>query len=301
MMGMRPPAEETSDERTLTVGLCIICHQRPDELTDALESTDGQSFDEVVVIDMGSEPALVPAAGITRWIRSDENHGCVAGRNTAMSAMRSDVIYHMDDDAVLRGDVDQAAVLRELFQDEALGAVAGLVVRPGGSVVSHEFPFRGSPRAIDSPRPGGYFLGGCHAVRREAWLQVGGLDGRFFYSTEEIDLAARLLRDDWDIVYDPRISIEHRPSDLGRSKPRDIAGMVWRNRLLYVRTNLPWGAAIPHALVWAAFTARDALRSGSIRPWLRGWADGLRWTVNRRPLTYAQALELHRRGGRAFW
>ena len=67
-----------------TTSLCILCHDRPDELERAIASA--RDFDEIVVCDMASEPAIPPIPG-TVWFRSEANQGVAAGRN-ALAARR---------------------------------------------------------------------------------------------------------------------------------------------------------------------------------------------------------------------
>lgn len=283
------------------VALCIICHDREDELETLLESTAGHSFDEIVVIDMASEPPLRRLQGVHKWTRSDVNLGVPEGRNRLADLADSDILYFVDDDAVLTDGPDQAEALRSIFgADATLGAVAGLVVRPSGRIERQEFPFPGPAADIARSRPGGCFLGGCHALRKLAGEQVGGNDGRFFYSTEEVDLSTRLHRHGWSILYHPDISIEHRPSTTGRAPAPEILTMRLRNRILHCRKNLPWAMAAVHIAVWSIIVGMDAVKSRDLRAWLAAWRPGLTWPVQRDPLTWSQASALHRLGGRAW-
>ncbi len=53
-----------------TIALCILTRDRPAQLADALASASG--FDEIVVVDMASEPPLDPQPGTT-WHREPVN------------------------------------------------------------------------------------------------------------------------------------------------------------------------------------------------------------------------------------
>ncbi len=150
-----------------TVGLAIICHQRPDELDDALNSASGQPWAEIIVLDMASNPVLVPRPGVT-WIRSDVNLGVTAGRNRLLAAATSEVVVFLDDDAVFTDDVVEP--LRTWFDQDRLAIVAFRVRRPGGGLASSEYPFRGQPSDDRSPRECTYFVGAAFAARRSAVL-----------------------------------------------------------------------------------------------------------------------------------
>ena len=283
----------------LRVALCVICHERPQELRDALASAEGRGFDEIVVLDMASDPPLAPVEG-TRHLRSEENLGVTVGRNRLLEATGADLLVFLDDDAVLR--TDAAGQVRAIFEaDPRLGAVAFRVVRADGRTESSEYPFRGSADGTGDARPCTYFVGCGYAARRDAVLDVGGYDERFFYSTEEVDLGFRLLRRSWRLVYDPSIVVEHRPSSRGRSVAPRVPALRLRNRLVLVRRYLPLPIAVLHAGAWGLRTLGEARAADGVKVWAGAWREGLREPVDRRPLGWRQLLEIHRHGGRVLW
>ena len=284
-----------------SISLCILCHDRPAELSDALASaaSDGH-WAEVLVLDMASEPPIEPVAGVT-WLRSDENVGVTKGRNLLAEAATGDVLVFVDDDAVFVTPVTSR--LQEAFGgDQALGAVAFRVRRQTGAGPSLEHPFRGTADAADVARDCAYFVGCGYAVRRDAHLGAGGYDDRFFYSTEEVDLSFRLLRDGWSLRYDPTIEVEHRPSAKGRGRTGSaVPGWRLRNRFLLVRAHLPVAVAVPHAAVWVVRTGVEAVRARSVKQWWRLGREGLSLPVERRPLGWRRLVQIHRLGGRVLY
>lgn len=281
------------------VALCVIGHCRPRELADALASAGGKGFDEVIVLDMASDPPLEPQPG-ARWLRSDENLGVARGRNLLLGATEADYVVFLDDDAVFRSDV--SSHLRERFDAEPdLGAMAFRVVRSDGTVASSEYPFRGRPRQQDQPRPCAYFVGCGYAARRSAVAAVGGYDEGFFYSTEEVDLSFKLMHARWRLVYDPAITIEHRPSSQGRSVAPRVPALRLRNRLVLARRYLPWPVAAVHVMAWGVRTLGEARAGHGLRPWLASWRDGVREPVRREPLAWRELVRIHRLGGRVLW
>jgi GT2 family glycosyltransferase len=284
--------------RTSRVAVGLLCHERPAELETAIASAQG--FDEVVVVDMASEPPLARPSG-ARLVREDTNIGVAAGRNRLAALAESEILVFLDDDAVLHG-AGTAALVRDAFDtDPNLAVLAFRVVRAGGTSVSAEHPFRGAPRSVDRRRSCAYFLGGACAVRREVFLDVGGFDERFRYSTEEIDLAMTLLRRGYDLLYEPAIIVEHRPSPRGRAPDASIPALRLRNRLLFVRRHLPVLVAVVHAAAWGTRTLMEAVRAHGVAQWAAAWRTGLRQPVPREPLTYAQLWRVHGDGGRVLW
>jgi GT2 family glycosyltransferase len=282
----------------LTLALCVLCHDRPDDLPIALASARG--FDEVVVLDMGSDPPLAPVAG-ARWIRCDRNEGVAAGRNRQAEIARADVLVFLDDDARFL-DPDAADRIRRAFLGATTtAALAFFVQRPDGTVVAHEQPFRGGVRHADTARPCAYFVGCGAAVRRDAYRAAGGFDERFGYSTEEIDLAFGLIRDGWELAYAPSVRVEHRPSSRGRAPSSDVPALRLRNRILLARRHLPIFVAVPHLAAWGLRTLVEAGRCGGLTEWRHAWAEGLRLPVPRAPLRWRALWTAHRRGGRVLW
>jgi GT2 family glycosyltransferase len=282
---------------SLTTALCILCRDRPATLADAL--TSAQGFDEIVVVDMASEPPLAPVAGVT-WHREPANLGVTRGRNLIARLASADVVVFLDDDAAFVAG-DAATITGEFTGRADLGVLAFLVRRADGHVESAEWPFRGAPHDIDRPRRAAYFLGGACAVRRDAFLAAGGYDESFFYSTEEIDLAFTLAQRGFTIEYSPAVVVEHRPAAAGRVANPAVPGLRLRNRIVFARRHLPLPIATVHVAAWAVRTAREARAARGWAEWRIAWRDGCRARVVRRPLSYRALGRLHRDGGRVFW
>lgn len=289
-----------SEQPAPSVSLCIVCHDRPRELLDALGSAAAETWHEIVVLDMASSPP-VPAVEGTTWLRSETNLGVTAGRNRLARAAIGEVLVFLDDDAVFLSSAHQR--VRDSFRaDRSLGALAFRVRRPGAADPSLEHPFRGRrARGRQVGRECAYFVGCGYAIRRRAHLEVGGYDDRFFYSTEEVDLAFRLMRDGWRIHYDPAVEVEHRPSYRGRGSASEVEGWRIRNRLLLVRAHLPVVIAVPHGLVWALRTGVAAARQRDLRRWWQRVREGLSLPVERRPLPWSVLARAHRLGGRVLY
>ncbi len=114
------------------------------------------------------------------------------------------------------------------------------------------------------------FLGGACAIRRSAFLQVGGLPEKFFYAHEETDLAWRLLGEGYRIEYDAETVMFH-PLVLP-TRHADFYRLNARNRVWLARRNLPWPLVLLYLGNWMLLTraARPlAVRAARLVPRLR--------------------------------
>lgn len=282
-----------------SVALLIICHDRHEELRRALAAAAADSFDEVVVLDMASEVPVSVPRGI-HLVRSDVNVGVAEGRNRLARLTSCDVLVFLDDDAYLLAPV--ADYLRALFQSTPqLALAASLVRRQGGAIERAEFPFRGRPRDTERARDCAYFVGCAYAIRRDAWQDVGGYDKSFFYSTEELDLSFRLLASGWRLRYDPRFTVEHRPSASGRAVAPRVPALRARNRIILARVHLPLLVGVLHVSIWLVRTSLEAVRARAVRSWMEGVRDGFTTDCRRAPIPWKVLCVAHRAGGRALW
>ena len=58
-------------------------------------------------------------------------------------------------------------------------------------------------------RPAGWLSGACLLLRRDAFVDAGGFDERFFMYFEDVDLGDRLARAGWQNVYVPSATVTH--------------------------------------------------------------------------------------------
>jgi GT2 family glycosyltransferase len=282
-----------------TVALCAVCHDRETELYRMLESAGDDDFDEVIVVDMGSAPAITPAPGV-RWLSSGTNLGPAVGRNMLAAAATSDILVFLDDDArLLTPAVD---LVKRLFDENSTLAITAFrVQRTDGRVESLEYPFRGSVVRETEMRPCPYFVAAGYACRRSAVQAVGGYDEELFIHGEELELSFNLYRAGWELLYVPGVVVEHDPSARGRHPERSYWPLTMRNRAIIARKYLPWWAACGHLLIWAVLTAVRSARADSGRRWPAAAFAGLRQPVQRGPLSWNILKRLHRMGGRVLW
>lgn len=218
---------------------------------------------EVIVADNGSTDdslsVLAEQFPDIRTIVFDRNYGFAEGYNRAIAQVDGDLCLLLNSDVRveagwLKPMLDymerhpevvacQPKVRQESAPDmlEYAGACGGYIGRLG-------FPFcRGrilgtvehDEGQYDSIASVAWATGAALLIRRNVYLEAGGLDARFFAHQEEIDLCWRLRSRGYGIVCIPQSVIYHvGGGTLPKESPRK-AYLNFRNNLLLLFKNLP--------------------------------------------------------------
>ncbi|MBO3745098.1 glycosyltransferase [Streptosporangiaceae bacterium NEAU-GS5] len=284
---------------------CVILTMgnRVGELDRAVESALGQTDGDVEVVIVGNgadvpELTATPMEGSSATIttiRLPHNVGIPEGRNRGVRECSGDIVLFLDDDGWYAGS-KVAAHVRERFAAEPdLAVISFRVMDPeGGSVQRRHVP---RLRAGDPERssPVTTFLGGACAIRRSAYLQVGGLPERFFYAHEETDLAWRLLGEGYRIEYDAETVMYHPL--VPPTRHPDFYRLNARNRVWLARRNLPWPLAALYLLNWVGLTIARERSTLALKAWFHGFAEGVREPAGeRRPMAWRTAWRMLRLG-----
>jgi GT2 family glycosyltransferase len=270
----------TSPRAPRTATIVLVTRNRKDLLESALRSATAQVGDvDVLVIDDGSTDgthAMVaerfPEVTCHRHV---ESQGLVVRRNEAARLARGDILVSLDDDAVFTSPDTVRQTLAD-FDHPRIAAVAIPYVDVLRSDACHQQPPDAEGRWIAAT-----FRGTAYAVRRDAFLQLGGFREVIFHQGEEPDFTLRLL-DAGGLVR------------LGRGGPvhhfeaadRDVRRMTFygrRNEILLCTTRLPMPWNLLASAGFAAKGIRWGVRIGDLRTTLAGIAAGTRlsWRLRR--------------------
>lgn len=231
-------------------------------LPSVLEHTPSR-LGEVIVADNGSTDDSLSycheEAGV-RTLVFEQNYGFAGGYNRAIAALPHDYVLLLNSDVeVSKGWLEplvqcldthpkiaavqptlRAAHAPDMY--EYAGAQGGYLDRWG-------YPFcRG--RIFDTvevdrgqygsqPQLVGWTTGAAMLIRRELYLECGGLDESFFAHQEEIDLCWRLRRRGWQLAVVPESRVYHvGGASLESESPRKTY-LNFRNNLSMLWRNLP--------------------------------------------------------------
>ena len=207
---------------------------------------------EVVVIDDGSTDGtgdlvrgLFPKV---RLIRHEQSCGYVVRRNEGARAASSEVVFSIDDDAAFTSPSTVEQTLRE-FDDPRIGAVAIPYVEPNKDNQVLQRAPAGGTWVTDS------YVGTAHAVRRGAFLQVGGYREQLVHQGEERDFCLRLLLSGRVVRLGRADVIHHYESPQRDMRRMDYYGR--RNDVLFAWHLVP----MPYLALHLAGTTVNGIRS----------------------------------------
>lgn len=123
---------------------------------------------------------------------------------------------------------------------EYAGAAGGLIDRYGypfcrGRVMKKLETDRGQ---YDTPKDVLWITGACLVVRSEVWVELGGLDDRFFAHMEEIDLCWRMQLSGWRVCVVPQSVVWHLGGGTLPAESPWKLYLNYRNNILLLENNL---------------------------------------------------------------
>ncbi len=218
----------------MDLSVVILNWNTMDLLIDCLKAIDdtfhAPAF-EVIVVDNASTDGSVDAVrqsfpGV-RLIQNSENVGFARANNRAIRECRGRYILLLNSDAfVAPGAMTQ--LLQAMEADPQIGIAGANLFYPDGRPQSSHgqlpslqsevrslfgldkrlrgaFPDSGALPFIGT----GYVEGACLMVRRQMFDQIGLLDERFYFYSEEIDLCYRAHQAGWKVVHVPSARVVH--------------------------------------------------------------------------------------------
>jgi GT2 family glycosyltransferase len=271
--------------------IVIPSHNRPDLLKACLHSISDHLLGEaeVLVVDDGSRKGIISSIGAAfpgvRVMRFPRRQGFCTAANAGVRTAHGTIVELLNDDTEVTPGWAEAALAR--FADSSVVAVAPLVLR-----------WPGRPETVDSAGDR-YYLGGiagkrghrqalspaylrpCRVFgasgssaffRRDVFLKVGGFPEAFGAYFEDVDLAFRLNRAGYQVVFEPASRVLHHVS-ASHGRQRRLLEQQSRNEERVFWRNIPSQElvrAVPHHFAVLAAKAWRRWREGRLAPFLSG-------------------------------
>lgn len=266
-----------------------MTRDRREALGIVLDHLEQLPVDEIVIVDNGSEGGT---AEIVRdrskhivLVEPGRNTG-IAGRNLGASVAQGEFILQLDDDAYpLPGAIE--VILEGFSGNDRLGVAGGFVrdVDSNGTVLkstelgTFDWWLRAGKKG-EPPEglPAFFFPEGSSMFRREAYFDAGGFFEPYFFGSEGIDFAARLLERGWDVRYFPNAPFNHMKATSGRSYYNLLYYRI-RNHLWFLWLRFPTHIAVMRSAGYLMFDLIEATYLRTPSAWLHAVRDAWRQRV----------------------
>jgi GT2 family glycosyltransferase len=255
----------------IRASVVIATRNRKDDLRRALTTSFAQSVPvEVVVMDDGSTDGAIEMIRAefprVRLYQLGDARGPSFQRTKGAELASSEFLFPIDDDSSFPSARTIEQTLAE-FDHPRVGAIfiPFFDVRTGEHLPAVTAP-PGEPHVTFT------YVGASHALRRSAFLAVGGYREQLFNMGEESDVCVRLLDAGYVVRVGRADEIHHHTSPV--RNPKNIVIRSWRNAILYAWHNLP-ALDLPLQLAGTTLMAlKWALRERRLAWTLRGLAWG---------------------------
>lgn len=237
---------------------------------------EGGSELEILVVDQGETPVVLPLDLADRVLRPGKNLGFAAGNNLGIAEATGDWVAAVNDDAVVEPGW-LPALIAALEADPGAAAAQGVNVQLAAPEMAPEIMDGwgltwnrwwqsvqgGHGKPVSNLEPDVREIFGASAtaaVYRRAALQQVAPDGevfdpRLFAWYEDVDLAVRLRTAGWRALRVPAAKVRHAGSTTGRTLSRERWRLLYGNRWLVAARLL--GRAFWVRIPWMA--ARDVI------------------------------------------
>lgn len=224
------------------VSIVIATRNRPAGLFRLLACIREQDYPnlEIIVVDDGSHPALLPLP-VDRQIRHDINMGVCTARNDGFGVAKGKYVVIFDDDALPASSnlISRAVVLAE--STASLGAIGFRQLTPEGKVHYMQ------PSPSSELCYAGHFFGYGTLFRRKALTETSGFS-QILDCHEEVELSLRLLDAGYVVLFDPSLEVIHYEEPEGRDWGR-ILKLYLRNVWFTIILRYPLVSIGPAILV----------------------------------------------------
>lgn len=279
----------------MRVSVLIGTRNRTEPLLRCLNSVLKQDYPyfEVIVLDDGSDKVdvctVVKALAEKNekrvmCVRNSQPLGVAGGRNRLMNLASGDIFCVIDDDAYFTDERSLFILAKVFTENTEVGIIATKVVdyRLGSMRLLVPFPkrvLRKRPGLVENEQDVSYFVGTCHAIRREVIEKCGFYPEDFVYGEEELDFSYRAIEAGFRIRYVPSVVVHHRPELSvveGRRFLRnpELYHHV-KNRILLARKYVPSKFLFSYVTVWMGYYWIWALRELSVLDFLLGVFSGI--------------------------
>jgi GT2 family glycosyltransferase len=198
----------------MVLSILIINFNGKAVLAPCLDSILAQKLSfgvEVIIVDNASTDGSVEAAADKKYeplsltvVRNTENVGFAKANNQAAHLAKGDFLWLLNNDTLLvdPNTLEKCVDFAKHYPD--FGAMSPFILNPDKTP---QFP--GKQKKNSPPYTTGFLVGTALFMRRDSYLNMGGLDENFLFYTEDLDLSKRLIKYKKKLYIAPDIRLIH--------------------------------------------------------------------------------------------
>ena len=215
---------------------------------------------EVIVVDNASKEDVVTIIEQrypqVKVIRSPKNLGFAGGNNLGIKAAQGKYLFFINNDTLLRPQTsDLRPLINRLESSPEIGAVCPKIrfawgdnpIQFAGYTPLSKITMRNHAIGCgeqdngqyDTTHPTPYAHGAAMMVKREVIEKAGLMPECYFLYYEELDWSMMIRRAGYDIWYEPAVTVYHKESQTTGQESPLRTYYITRNRLLFVKRNVP--------------------------------------------------------------
>lgn len=238
-------------KETLNISIVFITMNRSTELIRAIKSCLIQKdvCMEIVIIDNASTDDteeqirnlnIVDSSAKIRYIKLKKNLGVAGARNIGFSKAKNEIVFFLDDDAVIKGEYFLKSIVLKFFEDSRCACIAPYIIQPedGKELIGDVFRSSKNTKEMFS------FIGAAHAIRKTYYDKVKLYPEKLVFGSEELYVSLYFRKRGFKIIYMDELKVLHIPSTINRYYGRERDYNINLNiyiirKLFYPRILLP--------------------------------------------------------------
>ncbi|MCW3018531.1 MAG: glycosyl transferase family 2 [Solirubrobacterales bacterium] len=273
----------------VAVTAIVVSFAEPSSTARALQSLTDQSLTPLELVVVDNDPqgrtaralAEAPTSSEFRVLRPGANLGYTGAANLAARHALGDWLFFLNPDAVAASDCLER--LLEAVDGPEVAVAGAQILLPDGRINAGDNPVNlagiswsggfGGPREHGIARDTAAVSGAALLVRRETFLEIGGLCPSFFLYVDDTDLAWRMRLAGRRVRFCPEAVVVH---DYEFDKGRQKWFFLERNRIWALLSNLQLrtlGLLFPLLLATEAAVLARAAREGWLKEKAAAWVS----------------------------
>lgn len=277
----------------MKISIIIITWNRVKSLVETIDNIqkDPYTNKEIIVVDNNSSDNTREILSVKYpdviLICSDKNLGVPGGRNLGIKNAKGDILFFIDNDAVLMEN-GLARIQSHFLKNPDLGVLALKITNYYSKKLDITSWVYGIHKLRDHDKSFEtfYFVGCSFAVKKEVFDTCGVLWDKLFFMHEEQDFAHRVINGGYVIQYFPDVVVEHKvDSECRYDTSSRFYEFGTRNQIWITLRYYPYAVATFKLFYFLFFQFIASLKSKNVQAYFRSLISAfsnIRMPINER-------------------